>query len=205
MDYHDIVASCEEDLDRYGDSFQGAGWTKTEAAADLRYDVMLDLLGRRTDVTLLDFGCGTARLLDYAERVGLAGLGYNGLDLSHKALDVCRAKYPARRFYDIDVLTDDAGLPVFDYVIMNGIFYWKGAMTQSAMIDYFRRLLVTMAGHARLGLAFNVMSTHVAWQRDDLFHLPLETATDIVAASISRRFVLRQDYCLYEYTLHVHL
>jgi len=44
VDHHDIVASCEEDLDRYGDSFRGAGWTKNEAAADLRYEVMLDLL-----------------------------------------------------------------------------------------------------------------------------------------------------------------
>jgi len=138
-------------------------------------------------------------------RTGMANLDYSGLDLSKKALAVCRAKYPDRRFYDTDVLTDDSGLPVFDYVIMNGIFHWKGEMPQAAMLDYFRRLLVTMAGHARLGLAFNVMSTHVEWQRDDLFHLPVQTCTDIVAESIGRDFVLRHDYGLYEYTVYVHL
>ena len=166
---------------------------------------MLDLLAGGQGVSLLDFGCGTARLLDYARRTGMAGLDYSGLDLSHKALAVCRAKYPDRRFYDIDVLANDSGLPVFDYVIINGIFHWKGPITQVAMENYFRRLLVTMAGHARLGLAFNVMSTHVDWQRDDLFHVPLQTATDIVAENISRRFALRHDYGLYEYTVHVQL
>jgi hypothetical protein len=93
---------------------------------------------------------------------------------------------------------------VFDYVIMNGIFHWKGAMTQPAMLDYSRRLLVTMARHARRGLAFNVMSTHVEWERNDLFHLPLEQATDLVADRLSRRFTLRHDYGLFEYTIYVH-
>jgi len=205
MDHDDIVASCEGDFDRYGDTFLGAGWTKSEATAEQRYDVMLDVAAGHRRFTLLDFGCGTARLLDHAQKIGLEGMEYSGLDLSTKVLDVCRAKYPDRRFYCTDVLADDTALPVFDYVAMNGIFHYKGEMTQAAMLDYFGRLLTTVARHARRGVAFNVMSTHVEWERDDLFHLPLEVATDFVAENISRRFRLRHDYGLHEYTVHVHL
>ena len=206
MDHHDIVASCERDFDEHGDTFRGAGWTKSEAEAERRYDVMLDLVADQGDYTLLDFGCGTARLLDYATRTGVVGgMDYSGLDLSQKVMDVCRNKHPDRHFYCIDVLSDDSGLPVFDFVVMNGIFHYKGVMTQVEMLDYFGRLLTTVARHARRGLAFNVMSTHVEWERDDLFHLPLETATDFVADHVSRRFTLRHDYGLYEYTVHVHL
>ena len=77
-------------------------------------------------------------------------------------------------------------------------------MSQQAMLDYFGSLLGILWPHARRGIAFNVMSTHVDWTRDDLFHLPIETATDFIASELSRRFVVRQDYGLYEYTVHVH-
>lgn len=37
------------------------------------------------------------------------------------------------------------------------------------------------------------------------FHLPIERATDFIASTLSRRFVVRQDYGLYEYTIYVYL
>ena len=43
-DHHDIVRSCEEDFLRHGDTYLGAGWTKSEEQADRRYGVMLDLV-----------------------------------------------------------------------------------------------------------------------------------------------------------------
>ena len=98
MDHHDIVASCEGDFDQHGDTFRGAGWTKSEAEAERRYDVMLDLVADIGEFTLLDFGCGSARLLDHAIRSGVAGMDYSGLDLSQKVIDVCRTKHPDRQF-----------------------------------------------------------------------------------------------------------
>lgn len=206
MDHHDIVRSCEEDFRRYGDTFLGAGWTKTEEQADRRYGVMLDLVddvGR--PASLLDFGCGSARMLDHALRTGReSNLDYSGLDLSETVIEHCRTKYPEREFHMMDVLGGTDGLPSFDVVAMNGVFHYKGDMSQDVMLDYFAGLLEALWPHARRGLAFNVMSTHVEWTRDDLFHLPIETATDFIASRMSRRFVVRQDYGLYEYTVYVH-
>ena len=205
-DHHDIVRSCEEDFLRHGDTYLGAGWTKSEEQADRRYGVMLDLvdaLGR--PASLLDFGCGSARLLDHAHRSGRAeGIDYTGLDLSRTVVEHCRTKYPGHDFHVMDVLAGTEGLPGFDVIVMNGVFHYKGEMSQQAMLDYFGSLLGILWPHARRGLAFNVMSTHVDWTRDDLFHLPIETATDFIASELSRRFVVRQDYGLYEYTVHVH-
>ena len=44
MDHTDIVRICADDFARFGDTFEGAGWTKTEEEADRRYAVMLDLM-----------------------------------------------------------------------------------------------------------------------------------------------------------------
>lgn len=207
MDHHDIVRACEGDFEEFGDSFEGAGWTKAEALADRRYEVMLEVMDDQPRPTsVLDFGCGSARLLDYAVRSGRAdGLEYSGLDLSSRVIEHCRTKHPDRTFHQIDVLATTAGLPVFDNILLNGVFHYKGEMTQDAMFQYFCTLLRTVRPHARRTLAFNVMSTHVEWTRDDLFHLPIQQATDFIATEISRRFVVRHDYGLYEYTVYVYL
>lgn len=209
MDHLDIVRSCEHDFARFGDTFLGAGWTKAEDQADRRYSVMLDLMtGQARPYSLLDFGCGSARLLDYAVRTGNAdGMIYSGLDLSASVIDHCRAKYRDRTFYCLDVLDqrdEQRVLPVFDAVVLNGVFHYKGEIPHDQMFVYFCSLLDALRPHARFGISFNVMSTHVEWQRDDLFHLPIEQATDFIASNISRRFVVRQDYGLYEYTIYVY-
>ena len=49
----------------------------------------------------------------------------------------------------------------------------------------------------------NTMSKHVDWERHDLFHLPLETLTTFLCRDVSRHFVIRNDYGLYEYTTYV--
>ena len=207
MDHHHIVRVCEDDFARFGDTFQGAGWTKSEEHADRRYAVMLDLMtAHERPYTLLDFGCGAARLLDYALRAGRAdGLDYTGLDLSPGVIEHCRRKYPDRPFYNLDVLVDAGDLPVFDAIAMNGVFTFKGDLPQQQMFDYLCAVLCALRPHVRFGLAFNVASTHVDWTRDDLFHLPIGQVTDFVASTLSRRFMVRHDYGLYEYTVYVYL
>jgi hypothetical protein len=54
------------------------------------------------------------------------------------------------------------------------------------------------------GLAFNVMSKHVDWERPDLFHLPFDALAQVLARSLTRNFVIRNDYGLYEYTTYVY-
>jgi hypothetical protein len=48
------------------------------------------------------------------------------------------------------------------------------------------------------------MSHHVDWQRDDLFHLPFDTLAAFLRTEVSRHFLFRADYGLYEYTVYVY-
>ena len=68
--YLGIVAACEADLDKYGDTFQGVGWTKKREYAELRYQIMLDVLPKHdiAPVELLDFGCGLSHLYEVPSR-----------------------------------------------------------------------------------------------------------------------------------------
>jgi SAM-dependent methyltransferase len=201
-----IVAACEEDLDRHGDSHLGVGWTKSKELADLRYRVMLDVIRapREEKVTLLDFGCGASHLLEYMVEHGITGVQYSGLDLSPKFLALSRSKHPAVTYYELDVLEDPDRLPDFDYIVLNGIFNYKGELSHEEMLDYCQELLRTVFPKARKAIAFNVMSTQVDWERDDLFHLPFDELASFLSSELSRYFVIRHDYGLYEYTTYVY-
>jgi hypothetical protein len=72
------------------------------------------------------------------------------------------------------------------------------------MLAYFERMLSAVFAKAEMGVAFNVMSKHVDWERDDLFHLPIDTLAHFLITSLTRNFVIRSDYGLYEYTTYVY-
>jgi SAM-dependent methyltransferase len=197
------VAMCEDDFDRYGDSFR---WTKSKELAELRYRVMLDVIRdpRDEEVTLLDFGCGPSYLLDYILEQGIAGVKYSGLDISPKFLALARSKHPSVAYYELDVLEDPQGLPEFDYIIINSVFTYKGRLSHEEMLAYWQDVLRTLFPKARHAIAFDVISTQVDWERDDLFHLPLGDLASFLDAHLSRHFTVRHDYGMYEYTTYVY-
>lgn len=199
-----IVAVWEEWLSKHGDSASGVGWPRGDA--ELRYQVMLDLIRPTAErVSLLDFGCGASHLLEYIRRRGLERIEYSGLDLSHAFLALSRSKFPDVTYYQTDVLADQpAPLPAFDYIVMNGLFTIRASFSRETMFDYLCEMLRHVSRHMRVGLAFNVMSTQVDWQRDDLFHVPLDPLLTFLATEISRHVVVRHDYSLYEYTVYVY-
>ncbi len=204
--YLEIVAHYESCLDRHGDNHLGVDWPRADDAAR-RYQVMLEVVRPTAPgqtVSLLDFGCGAAHLLQYLQAAGIENVSYAGLDLSPKFVELARRKYPANTFFCADILEDAEALPRFDYVVMNGVFTERRSLSFDEMLAYFERLLKQVWSRAAVGVAFNVMSKQVDWEREDLFHLPLDTLAGFLTKELSRNFVIRNDYRLYEYTAYVY-
>ncbi len=203
--YERLVRFSESFFEQHGDCYLGVGWTKRQEDADARYCVMLDLIVEEADqqVTLLDFGCGASHLYEYLQRHPRGNISYSGLDLSPQFLACSRGKFPHVTYYELDILVDDR-LPMFDYVVMNGLFNAKCDMSFEDMLAYFQRLVRRVFAHTRKGLAFNVMSKQVDWEREDLFHVPFDLMASFVTREVSRHFVFRHDYGLYEYTTYVY-
>lgn len=204
--YLSIVASCEGDIDKYGDNYLGAGWTKKSEYADVRYAVMLDVMkGFNGDkISLLDFGCGTSRLYEYILRNELDNVAYSGLDLSERLLKLASSKFPTVRYYHTDILENPKGIPEFDYIILNGVFNARCDLSFAEMLLYFRGVVRNAFQRARTAIAFNVMSKYVDWEREDLFHLAFDDVGSFVTKELSKRFTIRHDYGLYEYTVYVY-
>lgn len=204
--YTSIVDHYEACLERYGDTHLGVDWPNAEDAST-RHRVMLDVIRKRhsgRSVTLLDFGCGTSHLYDFILRENVQGINYSGLDLSPRFVEVAKRKHPRTQYWCMDLLTTDATLPDFDYVVMNGVFTEKLDLSFDGMFAYMRALVSRVWEHTSGGMAFNVMSKHVDWEREDLFHLPFDQLAGWLVSSLSRNFAIRADYGLYEYTTYVY-
>ena len=203
--YLKIVRHYESCLEKYGDSCRGVDWPNPEDV-DVRYKVMLEVIKDPPlkKLTLLDFGCGASHLYDYIKRNNLGHIDYYGLDLSEKFIELCRRKFPKSIYYCADVIEHPESIPDFDYIVMNGIFTEKRELTFDEMLLYFKKLLSTVFSKTKKGAAFNVMSKAVDWEREDLFHLPTDILIAFLKKDITRNFVIRNDYGLYEYTVYIY-
>lgn len=204
--YYNIVRHYEECLSKYGASAKGMDWPN-EHDLIKRFEVMLGVVRKDSvcPVSLLDLGCGVGLLIDYLlERGILNDYEYHGIDISEKMIAVASERHSRYNFEARDILVNPLPLQSVDYIIMNGVLTEKRTLNSEEMEEYARLLIKTAFNSCRRGIAFNVMSTHVDWQREYLFHWPLDSVTAFLVAECSRHIVIRMDYGLYEYTVYVY-
>lgn len=204
--YVEIVSHYEGCLERHGDTFRGIDYTRAADPA-ICYGVMLDVIrpaDRGQVVRLLDFGCGASHLYEYIRARGLNHINYSGLDLSPKFIALSQKKFPEVDYYCVDLLNDATTIPTFDYIVLTGVFTEKCRLSFDEMFSYFRRLVKKIFRYAKVGIAFNVMSKQVDWEREELFHVPFDLLAVFLAGEVSRNFVFRHDYGLYQYTAYVY-
>ena len=116
---------------------------------------------------------------------------------------MCR-KIPEIDFYCVDILQDKDPILNFDYIIMNGVFTEKRDLSYEEMFLYFKKMITAVYEKCDKGISFNVMSKAVDWERDDLFHLGLDALQEFLTKEVSRDFVIRNDYGLYEYFVYIY-
>jgi SAM-dependent methyltransferase len=203
--YLGIIQHYEQCLQRHGDNHKGVDWPNREDAM-VRYQVMLDIVPNDKDqgFRVLDFGCGLSHLYEYLQMISKPHISYAGLDLSAQFIERAKKKFPHIDYYCLDILENPQTLPEFDYILLNGVLTEKCALTYDQMLSYSLRLLQAVYAKAKRGIAFNVMSTHVDWQREDLFHLPFDTMADFLVNTLNADFIFRKDYGLFEYTTYIY-
>lgn len=203
--YLEIIRHYEACLRQHGDTPKGMDWPN-ETDADTRYQVMLEVIREpyAAPISLLDFGCGASHLYAYMQRGAYAQVAYSGLDISPAHVKLAQTKYPHLTYYCLDILENAASMPEADYVLLNGVFTEKCDLPFADMWAYCQQILLTIFPRAKRGIAFNVMSKQVDWERDDLFHLSMDTLAAFLTEKISRHYVFRHEYGLYEYTIYVY-
>lgn len=194
-----------ECLKVFGDTYQGVHWPSAQDVP-IRYQIMSEVVrsNHNENVSLLDFGCGAGHYFEYLQKQERPWLNYSGLDISKDFIELCQKKFPQQTFYHLNINESDGELPLFDYVVMNGVFTVKWQLGHDEMFAHVQKTIKNIFEKTRAGLAVNFLSTHVDWQRSDLFHLEFDKLAAFIKEELSRNFVIRQDYGLYEYTAYIY-
>lgn len=200
--YLKIIEHYENCLKKFGDNHLGVDWPNAEEAI-LRYKIMIEIIPVHKDCSLLDFGCGTAHLYDFLVKNSYKNISYTGLDISNEFIKVCRQKYPGISFKCYDILESPEQIEKFDYIVLNGIFTEKCELSFDEMFEYFKNLIRAIFLKTNYGIAFNVMTKHLDWEREDLFHLPFDLLASFLKREVSGNFIIRNDYGLFEYTVYL--
>jgi SAM-dependent methyltransferase len=196
----DHYSKCFED---HGDTHLGVDWPNYEDTL-IRHQVMTEIFENKNNISVLDFGCGLGHLYNYLKNNKPSyNIRYSGLDINENFYNFCKEKYPNLDFYYKDVLLDD-NIPKFDYIICNGTFTEKKDLTYDEMFDFVSKVLIKLWDKTNHGIAFNLMSKLVDWERDDLFHVSMDEIGLFLKNNLSKNFTIRYDYKLYEYTIYVY-
>jgi len=202
MNYEKIYEHYENCLEEFGDSPKGHDWPDMDST-NTRYEVMTDIFcDENTTCSVLDLGCGTGMYLEYLINNEI-NVSYEGADISDKFINIASEKFKDNNFYNINVLEET--LPKkYDYIIVNGVFTMSVGLSNDEMFDFLTKFIDRVWPNTKKGLAINFMSKNVDWERDDLYHMSIDKLTKFLfEKKITKEWVVRNDYGLYEYTIYL--
>ncbi len=206
--YLGISREVEHLFRQYGDTHKGLGYPRNDGF-EIRQRVLLEVMRfgspkpRRPFV--LDIGCASGLLLDAWAAARFGPKDYLGVDLSEMMIATAREKHPREWFLVADpLISDEVWRRAPDYVVMGGIFTWRPSVSREAMLAYFLALVRKAFDNCKIGVSFNLISKHVDWERDDLFHMPFDELAALLRTQLSANYVFRADYGLREFTTYVY-
>ena len=190
----------------HGPTPEGVDWGANPADHILRLNRMLSVLDMGFDVgprkSLLDVGCGYGSLNELVVSRGLS-LDYIGIDMCSQMIEVAKEKYPSSKWLVGDILAIE-GKRRFDYIICNGVLTQKLDVSIRDMDQFLLNLVTRMYELCRIGVAFNVMTTHVNFMASNLYYRNPAELLGWCMTALTPRVRLDHAYPLYEYTIYLY-
>jgi SAM-dependent methyltransferase len=204
LDWLPLQVHYERCLAEAGATPSGVDWPNARDLEE-RFAVQLGVLDAVPPAAakpiLLDLGCGPGLLLHYLAATGRAeAVEYRGIDISPAMIDLGRSRWPDKEFQVRDITVDPLPPESVDVVVMNGVLTERQGIPRERMVSMAESLLRAAFQAARVGIVFNVMSRHVDWEREDLFHWGFDEVAAFLKQNLTRHFSFRADYGLFEFS-----
>lgn len=189
---------------KHGPTSKGVDWGDKDWAADIRQYKMLEVVQqqRTNSISILDVGCGYGSLADVIRKENL-NIEYTGIDIVSEMIDCAKERHSSFQFLSGDIFSLDGCK--YDYVVCNGVITQKLDSSTLLMNQYAQDLIKKMFDLCRVGIAFNIMNTHVTFQNDNLYHRNPAEMLGWCMSELTPRAKLDCAYKLwYEYTVYLY-
>lgn len=198
-DVFHLTSRFEKAIEKGGVTPVGIMWPNATDLA-VRFETLLSAIdfsqwSPEKKLRLLDLGCGPGFLLDwFRENNLLDRIDYTGVDVTEVTMKHARERWPSQRFELRDIREQPYAPDSFDFCIICGIFTARFENSYATMESLVHDTLRAVWPSVGIGLSFNTMSKHVDWERDDLFHWPLDDIMAFCKKEMSRHVALHLDY-----------
>jgi SAM-dependent methyltransferase len=188
-----------EKVQAHGAEPRGVDWNSAESQ-QLRFVQLLEVAKDSGPFSLTDYGCGYGALLD-----ALAGEDrltlYQGFDIAEPMVELALCRFAGRN--DCEFTTRPQDLRPTDFVVASGIFNARLDIRRDAWRDYVIGQLERMVELARVGFAFNMLTSYsdAERQRPDLYYADPMWWFDHCKRNLAPRVRLLHDYPLWEFTI----
>jgi SAM-dependent methyltransferase len=185
-------------LKEHGDHYRGVGWV-TEHLQTVRFEV-LSAVGDIRGASILDVGCGVGHFLDWLHSHGFVG-DYVGLEVQEPMVEKARANHPQSDFpharFDCGDFVTAAGDYEADYVMASGIF-------PLGDMDLLRLTVATMFERARIGVAFNCLSSFTPRREPEYFLFADPCEVFDFCTTLTKVLLFRHDYLPQDFTVFLY-
>ncbi|MDC1004968.1 methyltransferase domain-containing protein [Opitutales bacterium] len=190
---------------KHGTTSKGVDWGDNEWITKQRQAKMLEVINQVKDeskVSLLDVGCGYGALADLVHERNL-NISYTGIDLVDEMVSAAQKRHPKFNFISGDIM--NLKLEKYDYVTCNGILTQKLNTSNLAMNHFAQVLIKKIFNICRNGVAFNIMSTFVNFQENNLYYRNPSELMAWCMSEVTPRIRFDSTYePWYEYTIYLY-
>lgn len=132
---------------------------------------------------------------------------YHGWDISEKMIEIAKKRRPEGKFKVIDIMEENMDKiyhNYFDCIFIGGVFNLKFDADKKIHETWIKMTLTKLWKLCRKGIAANFLTEYVDREDKDLYYCPIGEIISFCVANLSRWFVIRHDYQLYEYTIYIY-
>ena len=198
-----LAGHYAEKFATHGATSLGVDWGNDPNLTILRQENMLGVIKDRSNRnSRLDVGCGYGHLAELILKNQL-NIDYSGIDLVPNMIEYAKKESSNYNFFQEEFLSFNSN--IYDYIICNGILTQKLTASILEMDEYAKRLIIKMYELSGKGVAFNMMNTHVNFQRNNLYYKNPVELLGWCFSELTPHVIYNSSYRLwYEYTVYLY-
>jgi hypothetical protein len=195
-----IQSLYANNLDELGVSSESVGWPDSDKHT-LRFKKLFANSPDLLSGSLNDLGCGYGAVLDFLQGEGITLARYNAYDIVPQMLE----SIDIQRFSKTDISKFDQPRleTVADFSITSGIFNVCYEENKKTWTQYILDTLHNLDEYSTHGFSFNLLSSYVDYQSENLFYGDPLFFFDYCKKHFSPLVSLHHDYPLWEWTIVV--
>jgi len=151
--------------------------------------------------SICDVGSGVCDLHKYLKDLGVEH-SYTGIEIVPEMVSRARELHTTARVLNLDFL-DNSFDECFDFVVLSGTFNLPGQTPADQWEQFIFDMITQMYDRAKIGIAFNALTTYTSFRSDQLFYLEPERVLSFIQSRLSRFCALNSAYPLFEVTYTV--